>query len=160
MKLHEGQTLHGIKLLKRIKISGSARNYAAWEVLLSSGHTRIVKEQVLQKLKPNHKLDRDSSNWIFWRYKYGAQSRGYSWEISQQDFKILTKSNCDYCGAPPYNEAKDYTYSGLDRKDNSKGYNLENVVPCCKFCNRIKTDLLTYEEAKAAIAAILKVRSS
>jgi len=32
----------------------------------------------------------------------------------------------------------DYIYNGLDRADNSKGYELDNVVPCCGRCNRAK----------------------
>jgi len=27
-----------------------------------------------------------------------------------------------------------------DRMDNTKGYSLENSVPCCKFCNLTKND--------------------
>ena len=29
--------------------------------------------------------------------------------------------------------------------DNSKGYSLDNIVPCCKICNRAKSDL-TYKD--------------
>jgi len=34
---------------------------------------------------------------------------------------------------------------GVDRVDNTKGYTKENCVPCCKICNRLKSDL-TKEE--------------
>ena len=34
-----------------------------------------------------------------------------------------------------------YVYNGVDRVDNERGYSLENCVPCCKFCNRMKRDL-------------------
>jgi len=60
-------------------------------------------------------------------------------------------SSCHYCGAVPNNFSKSYTtpasdpqlekgafYSGLDRLDNSKGYEPGNVVSCCKPCNWAK----------------------
>lgn len=31
-----------------------------------------------------------------------------------------------------------YTYNGIDRVDNTKGYEETNVVPCCTVCNRAK----------------------
>jgi hypothetical protein len=34
---------------------------------------------------------------------------------------------------------------GIDRKDNTKGYVLENSLPCCYLCNRAKGDK-PYEE--------------
>jgi len=37
----------------------------------------------------------------------------------------------------------DYTYNGLDRIDNAKGYILDNVVPCCKHCNYAKRNMST-----------------
>ena len=43
---------------------------------------------------------------------------------------------------------KDYTgeqfrYNGVDRIDNSRGYEEGNVVPCCRQCNWSKRDLTT-----------------
>lgn len=29
---------------------------------------------------------------------------------------------------------------GVDRVDSSKGYTIDNVVPCCDICNRMKLD--------------------
>ena len=31
--------------------------------------------------------------------------------------------------------------NGIDRIDSSKGYSLDNCVPCCPLCNRLKSDL-------------------
>lgn len=60
--------------------------------------------------------------------------------------------NCNYCDSEPLSVATNgkrpetkahnkYIYNGLDRKDNSTGYTLENVVPCCKMCNNSKKNL-------------------
>lgn len=48
--------------------------------------------------------------------------------------------------------------SGLCSDCRDQGYTLENVVPCCGDCNRVKGDILTHEETIAAIQAVLKVR--
>jgi 5-methylcytosine-specific restriction endonuclease McrA len=33
-----------------------------------------------------------------------------------------------------------FIQSGIDRIDNTLGYNIENCVSCCKDCNRAKSD--------------------
>jgi len=38
------------------------------------------------------------------------------------------------------------TGTGLDRKDNDKGYLIDNVVSCCCTCNRMRSDKFSYEE--------------
>ena len=38
-----------------------------------------------------------------------------------------------------------YTYNGMDRVDNAKGYVLGNVVPCCHTCNFAKRGMATNE---------------
>lgn len=63
------------------------------------------------------------------------------WEINIDDYTVLLSNNCHYCHGK-LNE----TSVGLDRKDNSKGYTLDNVVPCCAACNTTRSDNYTYEE--------------
>jgi len=50
----------------------------------------------------------------------------------EQYFELIQKS-CSYCNY--YNEEE---INGIDRIDNAKGYILENCIPCCKDCNRMK----------------------
>lgn len=78
-------------------------------------------------------------------YKRNAIKRGYCFELFFEDFLLITKSNCVYCGAEPnqvedrkYNAYGTYTYNGIDRVDNTKGYTLDNVAPCCGICNIMK----------------------
>jgi hypothetical protein len=70
-----------------------------------------------------------------------------------EDFIRIATQNCYYCGKSvekTYNAFKnsnieysknngDFSYNGLDRIDNNKGHNLDNVVPCCFQCNRAKS---------------------
>jgi hypothetical protein len=94
-------------------------------------------------------LGEASRNQLYRNYRGGAKGRGLLFTITKDEFSSLTSQPCHYCGLPPYHTFNtkglngNYTYTGLDRVDNSLGYTLENVVPCCGVCNRMKT---TYTE--------------
>jgi hypothetical protein len=61
----------------------------------------------------------------------------------------MIKGHCSYCGSEPRNVAKafngDFGYNGLDRIDNTKGYEPGNVVTCCFICNNAKRTLSVAE---------------
>lgn len=89
-----------------------------------------------------------------------ARHRGLDWQITFEEWKILSKLPCHYCGLPPSNHIKGgygrnggYTYSGLDRVDNGVGYVSANVVPCCKLCNQAKSTL-SIDDFKAWICRV------
>ena len=77
-------------------------------------------------------------------YRHGAKVRGIPWTLEPDYFLGLTKQNCHYCGAPPSAlfGAKHCNgrclYNGVDREDPDKGYEVGNVVSCCKNCNTAK----------------------
>jgi len=79
-------------------------------------------------------------------YKNGAKTRGVNYELTDKQFKEITQQDCYYCGAKPNNISDrkgfngNYIYNGLDRVDNIKGYTMDNVVPCCRFCNYAKNN--------------------
>lgn len=80
------------------------------------------------------------------RYRKGAAERGLEWSLSGDACMALFANGCYYCGAVPANQAADrarsiaFTYSGIDRRDNARGYVPDNVVSCCGTCNRAKSD--------------------
>ena len=88
---------------------------------------------------------------LFRAYKSSAKKRGYSFELTEKQFKELTQQDCFYCGAKPSNIYNfngyfgEYIYNGIDRIDNNKGYVIDNVVPCCKRCNHAKNNLTLRE---------------
>lgn len=88
--------------------------------------------------------------------KNKGKSRGYSWSIGFEDYSILMMKGCHYCSSDLLTE----TGIGLDRIDNSLGYTLANVLPCCGDCNKIKQDKLTVEEMEVAMSAIIKYRKN
>jgi hypothetical protein len=87
------------------------------------------------------------------KYKYEAKKRGLKWDLTEEQFKGLTQQNCYYCGAKPNQSCfsthnwlnGEYIYNGLDRIDNTKGYTIDNVVPCCRQCNQAKS-IFTLQE--------------
>lgn len=66
--------------------------------------------------------------------KSSAQTRGKSWNITDELAKELMTSPCHYCGLIDMN----IRVNGIDRVNNDIGYENGNVVPCCKLCNYFK----------------------
>ena len=111
-------------------------------------------ENLCLKPKKNHRGDSGTCLTIlFWSYKKGAAKRGYTFELTKEQFKEFTKQNCWYCGVKPAQikyaryHAKHtptvayYLYNGVDRVDNEVGYTEANCIPCCGRCNRMKNVL-------------------
>ena len=97
----------------------------------------------------NTKPAGDSSlNSLMSVYKDRARKK-YKCEFSipKSNFKELCKKDCNYCGSSPKNVMSKercngaFVYNGLDRVDPSKGYTLDNVVPSCAICNKMKGSL-------------------
>ena len=83
-------------------------------------------------------------NEVISNYKGSAKARNLEWALELEDCETLFKSNCHYCGREPSRVYStntcngSYTYNGIDRAYNNKGYTLDNVVPCCTECNFLK----------------------
>ena len=131
---------------------------------LRMGHVKscgcLVVEQCRSLRKQNLKPPGASAfNWLLDVYRRSAQERNYEFSISEADFRRLTSLDCSYCGSPPSRLKKvksgngHYVYNGLDRVDNSKGYTLDNVVTCCKTCNRAK-DQMSVSEFQAWVLRV------
>tara|TARA_Y100000310_G_scaffold335106_1_gene416345 strand:- start:1281 stop:1895 length:615 start_codon:yes stop_codon:yes gene_type:complete len=84
---------------------------------------------------------------VYSQYKARARRKNMAFDIDRDTFKKLVAESCYVCGCSPSNLMKNgifngsYSYNSLDRLDNSKGYILGNVAPCCKVCNEFKSDL-------------------
>lgn len=72
-----------------------------------------------------------------------AHERGLPWLISPTVFAQLSEFHCSYCGEPTGSG------SGLDRIDNAKGYEIDNVLPCCGLCNLTRGSRLSVDEMRA-----------
>jgi len=85
-----------------------------------------------------------------------ARKRNLEWSISEEDYQKLVSIPCDYCNGQ-FGQVT--TGVGLDRKDNTKGYTLENSVSCCGWCNKLKSDQLSYTEMKSVVGLIIEMRT-
>lgn len=127
-----------------------------------------------RKWKPGEKTIQE----YYKRYKGGAQSREYDFNISKKEFESLIFKNCNYCGISPCNKINAYIsrtglkignasadwiaqnyvlVNGVDRLDNDKGYTLDNTVSCCKICNQAK-HTMTIKEFDTWIKRIFNFR--
>lgn len=70
-------------------------------------------------------------------YKDFDKKKGLSPTLSVEEFNSLLEKypHCYYC------EGTEISTLGLDRVDNSKSHELDNVVICCEKCNNILGDI-------------------
>lgn len=80
-------------------------------------------------------------------YRSGAKHRNLEWNLTEEQFANLINKNCFYCGELPSKRQSvsyktDYELvNGIDRIDSTKGYTIDNCVPCCSKCNLMKNNL-------------------
>lgn len=80
-----------------------------------------------------------------------AKQKKLEFNIPRDVYIELVAKPCYYCGTDSLGVAQG---TGLDRIDNTKGYVLGNVLPCCGDCNKHRSNTWTVEEAKVAIQAV------
>lgn len=163
-----GRTFTRLTVLERSGAYVNAKSQykeAMWLCKCTCGNTRRIRASGL--LSGHYKscgcLKRDSSATIgprlgqfkrkpgtlqrsvFQHYQIRALRKALDFSLSFDLFMALAAQPCVYCGTEAGNlEESSYDqfrYNGLDRLDNSKGYMLENVVPCCGWCNIAKFNL-------------------
>lgn len=88
--------------------------------------------------------------------KTKAFKKSRVWEISYIDWNNLIDQGCFYCKV----DLATSVGSSLDRIDNSRGYTLDNVLPCCTTCNKIRNTFLSVDEMTIAMQAVLAYRAS
>ena len=109
-----------------------------------------------RKPAPLRRLPYGEANFndLYGSYKSSASTRGIFFDLTKEQFKLLTRENCYYCGIEPlqiYNKrGREYThgywvYNGIDRKNDTCGYEINNCVPSCKVCNYAKQGLTDVE---------------
>jgi hypothetical protein len=84
-------------------------------------------------------------NKLYYRQRSDGRRLGREWALSKEQFRVLTKGNCVYCGKVPSRNFNGhptfngtYLYNGIDRVDNNRGYTIDNCVSCCWECNSMK----------------------
>jgi len=77
---------------------------------------------------------RNSSSTVYSMVLKRAENKGLPCDILLADYDSIVISPCYLCGK----EISEHHKNGIDRVDNSLGYLLSNVKPCCTHCNYIK----------------------
>jgi len=101
---------------------------------------------VQNSIKSRYKIAKQDAGYrsVFSSYKQNARARKLNFNVDFDYAVNIMKSNCHYCGIEPSNTyMKSYynvKYNGIDRVDNSRGYENDNVVSCCKMCNIAKNN--------------------
>jgi hypothetical protein len=101
------------------------------------------KENVKVRIRPYEALYHNAGR--------SAARDNHSFSLSYEEFVTFAeKPTCHYCCASvtfaKHCVAKNGQSYNLDRKDNAIGYQINNVVVCCKRCNHAKGNRYTYEE--------------
>lgn len=174
MSAHNFKDLTGLRFGKRvvlsfvgIKVNGSGEKYGVWLTRCDCGKEKEASTGTVRngfscgcycrytsgvaRRLPNGGAARNAN---LSKYKISAKKRNLEWSLSDQQFDLLTSGNCYYCDVEPKQICKasrscrqtsQTIYNGIDRVDNTKGYEIDNVVSCCKVCNRAK-DTMTQQE--------------
>jgi hypothetical protein len=127
-----------------------------WECACDCGATSYVQANNLRSGQSTtcgaaiHKsipVDRDEYfNSVLARYKKHAAEKSVSFTISLSEFANLCRMNCHYCGGSGDSAIRngEGKRNGVDRKDQSVGYEPGNVIASCWTCNRMK-GVMSYE---------------
>lgn len=158
----EGQKFNKLKV---IKLLGKDKyNSRLWDCLCDCGNSiAVISSNLIRNkvkscgcyikfiFKEKRLPEGEASfNRKYADYKRKAENRNIAFELSKEEFKKFTQQKCHYCGIEPKNICKserntgDFIYNGIDRINNKLGYEIENIVPCCKICNMLKKDLDYY----------------
>lgn len=130
----------------------------------SKDYYSINKKKILKKMKNKYKQNsikilfrektyRSTTKGIYACIKHSASKRRQVFSLSQEDFKKWYEKQlkiCAYCKRTEKDVIKDrnnqYNRLTIDRKNNSKGYELNNLTLCCHKCNLIKGENFSYNQ--------------
>lgn len=144
-----------------IKYSHSEKGNSKWWCICECGTEKIICRSRLvtgitktcgcAKGKVNIKANNaHAKNQVYNAFIQRCKRRGMELEFSQEELLEIITKVCFYCSLSSSNYCKrkhsEFRFNGLDRINNSKGYSKENTVPCCKYCNALRMDILTVDE--------------
>ena len=152
------------RLLVKSRGENSTDGKPRWLCLCDCGEEKVIRGQVLRnghavscgcyrrearQVIPQVRLGHGEAakHRVISDYKSNARARGLSFSLTEDELLRLFAEDCVYCGRNPSNVAKgypgsgDFVYSGIDRRDNTRGYESGNCVASCHQCNWAKRDL-------------------
>jgi hypothetical protein len=136
-----------IELKRSNLISGNTKSCGC---LLKANYDKLKNKGIQNNILPKGIA---ALNAYYGNYKYRAKKNKLCFELNKSEFENIIYKNCYFCGTEPNRQfpsngkLKSRPYNGyifingIDRKDSSKGYYLDNCLPCCSVCNNAKSDL-------------------
>ncbi len=135
----------------------SGRNYYKQQMSSNLQNFRDRKSRIRRKFSLTPRGS-------YWMLKYNAKKKGIPFDMNIEDFVLWYSSqlqSCHYCGLP-FMMGSSYHQHPMartfDRKDNSRGYELGNVVLSCRRCNTVKGYSFTEQEMLEIAQKYLKNR--
>ena len=139
------ELIHDIGNIKfKVKCDCGTEKIITQSTLINSNSCGCLSREITSKrqIKPNCE---SAKRELFNGYLNGAKVRNINFELSFEDTFNIAANPCFYCGEKETREIKraggSIKVTGIDRVDNTKGYILNNCVPCCKKCNLKKSDI-------------------
>lgn len=89
-------------------------------------------------------------------YVYNDKQKGYNNTVDFDKHWMVENildQECAYCGE------SDWHKLGCDRINNNKPHTKDNVIPCCKRCNIIRSNKFTVDEMKEIGAVIKRIEN-
>ena len=122
-----------VKNKERVRETNRKSQHKCYWANLSKhrANARLEVKKYAEKRKACIKRFRKTTRGRFDNLRGNASARGIPLLVSFQEYEILIKNHCYYCGRE--NDTK-----GLDRVDYNIGYEINNVVSCCGQCNLAK----------------------
>ena len=100
------------------------------EVFDDQGYIQALRDKRREYRNKNSIRNRYNPQHILKRYLYSAKKRNILFELTEDQFFNTISQPCYYCGKNNSN--------GVDRLDSSNGYVIDNILPCCGMCNKMK----------------------
>lgn len=100
---------------------------------------KILSNPILhEKSKAQQRKHSHSIKGRYTQIKFQAKIRNYEFNLTRKQFFKFWGKSCYYCGGT-------INGIGIDRVNNTQGYNIKNCVPCCQICNVMK-NCMTVEQ--------------
>lgn len=107
----------------------------AYQKTYASANKRKIQEYQKTYGKKYYEKTKHTSAHRYKAYKGDARRRGFDFFLTVEEFALFWQQPCEYCGIT-------ISAIGIDRRDNQKGYELDNCVSCCSVCNLAKGQLV------------------
>ncbi len=164
-----GRTINCLTVIER---HGTCRGQAAWLCRCVCGKEIVLPSEKLHSNDPKRRIQiscgckhvrinaKSNLRKAIHEYRTSARRKSVSWLLTDEQALEFFKKDCFYCGARPsitVNSGKGDVLirNGIDRKDSSLGYTMDNCVPCCSRCNYLKSNI-NFDDFITAINEIHK----